>query len=139
MNLQMAAEWHTAAIEGDIGLLERLLAAGQDIDAPDRYGQTALMLAARQGRTEVVDLLLARQATLDVTEKYGLSALMLAIVNDHGGVAARLLEAGADTGLRGTGAPGFLGKTAADLATDAGLTALATTITSASQGGTRDD
>ena len=50
---------------------------------------------------------------------------MLAILNDHEKVAEALIAAGADLSLRGAGAPGFAGKTAADLAKERGLTRLA--------------
>jgi hypothetical protein len=43
---------------------------------------------------------------------------MLAIVAGHSDVAGLLADAGTDLGLRGTGAPGFAGKTACDLAVE---------------------
>ena len=124
----MQAQWHKAAIDGDVSLVEHFLATGQDIDSRDRYGQTALMLAAARGRKAMVELLLSHHAELDVTAKYGLSALMLAIVSRHAEIAASLIEAGADTTLRGTGAPGFSGKTAGDLANEAGFNELTEAI-----------
>ena len=91
--------------------LERLLASGADIDARDEHGQTALMLAAREGRAQSAAWLVGHGATLDVTAKYGLSALMLAVVNGHVDVVRTLVRAGANLELQGTGAPGFAGKT----------------------------
>jgi uncharacterized protein len=41
---------------------------------------------------------------------------MLAVVAGHAGLARTLVRAGADLAVRGTGAPGFAGKTAYDLA-----------------------
>jgi ankyrin repeat protein len=46
------------------------------------------------------------------------------IVNGHEEVARILIEAGADVGICGTGAPGFYGKTAYDLALERGQTSL---------------
>ena len=43
-------------------------------------------------------------------------ALMLAAINGRTEVVRILVDTGADLGLRGTGAPGFAGKTALDLA-----------------------
>jgi uncharacterized protein len=97
--------------------LERLLTAGADIDARDRYGQTALMLAASQGSAFVVGWLIENGAALDHTAKYGLSALMLAVIRGHVDVVWRLVNAGANISLQGAGASGFAGKTALDLAT----------------------
>jgi ankyrin repeat protein len=43
---------------------------------------------------------------------------MLAVINGHIGIVDTLARAGADVTIRGTGAPGFAGKTALDLAID---------------------
>lgn len=112
----MRKDWHDAAVGGDAAQIERLLAEKVAVDSRDRYGQTALMLAARHGRGAVVRVLIDHHADLDVTAKYGLSALMIAILNRHVEVALALIDAGADTRLQGSGAPGFAGKTALDLA-----------------------
>jgi len=125
----MREEWRKAAIDGDIGAIGKWLDDSPTIDSRDRYGQTTLMMAATHGRTAAVDLLIAHGADLNVTAKYGLSALMLAIVNRHAGIATALLDAGTDTSLRGTGAPGFANKTAADLAREAGFNELSDAIT----------
>ena len=84
----MDETWRRAVIAGDVDRLQRLLAGGADVDALDRYGQTALMLAIVNGSVEV---------------------------------ARRLVQAGADRTLRGSGAPGFADKTAYDLARARGL------------------
>lgn len=121
----MKPEWEEAAGRGDAASLSRLLAEGADVDALDRYGQSALMLAATRGHLEAVRVLIRAGAGLDRTAKFGLSALMLAVINHHESVARELAAAGADLGLIGTGAPGFSGKTAARLAIDRGLHVLA--------------
>jgi ankyrin repeat protein len=113
-------EWEQAVRRGDVECLGRLLAGGADVDARDRYGQTALMIAAQRGESSVVRLLLEKGAALDQTAKYGLSALMLAVIAGHAGIVRTLVEAGADLSLRGSGAPGFAGKTALELATARG-------------------
>ena len=79
--MKQQSEWFDAILAGDTSTAERLLAAGQDVDKRDRYGQTALMVAAVHGHEPLIDLLLARGPALDVTAKYGLSALMLAVIN----------------------------------------------------------
>ena len=112
----MTQEWKAAVRSGSLDDLERLAAGGADMDARDGHGQTALMLAAVDGRADVVDWLVARGAMLDHTAKYGLSALMLAVINGHVDIVRTLVRAGADLAVRGTGAPGFADKTARDLA-----------------------
>lgn len=121
----MDPEFERAATAGDAAALKARLEAGADVNAKDRYGQSALMLAAHRGHLEAVATLLRQGANPDMTAKYGLSALMLAIVGGHEAVARALAQGGADRALRGTGAPGFTGKTAQDLARERGMAALA--------------
>ena len=108
--------WRDAIASGDLESIDRLLGAGVDIDARDEHNQTALMNAARDGRTAVAGLLIDRGARLDHTAKYGLTALMLAVLRSNVDVVRMLVGAGADLDVRGTGAPGFDGKTALDFA-----------------------
>jgi ankyrin repeat protein len=114
----MKRAWLQAVRAGDLDALERMAAAGLDVNARDQHGQTALMLGARHGRDDVVGWLVARGADLDYTAKFGQSALMLAVLGGHATTVRILVDAGADRTLRGTGAPGFAGKTALDLACD---------------------
>jgi hypothetical protein len=108
--------WDHAIARGDIAAVRQLIADGRDVDARDGHGQTALMRAAHLGHLEIVETLVRAGADLDVTAKYRLSALMLAIVAGHTAVARVLARAGADLALTGSGAPGFAGKSAHDLA-----------------------
>ncbi len=94
------------------------------MNAKDKFGQTALMLAAMHGRAGAVEHLIGAGANLDVTAKYGLSATMLAVINHHEAIARALAGAGADLTLRGTGDAGFFDKTAAELALENGQPAL---------------
>ncbi len=121
----MNPKWERAAKHGDADSLAEQIDAGADIDALDRYGQSALMLVAQRGYLEAVQTLIDSGADLDRTAKYGLSALMLAVVNKQEAVARTLAAAGADLRLVGSGAPGFTGKTAAQLAQEQGLEELA--------------
>jgi ankyrin repeat protein len=111
-------EWQNAVEHGDAAALAAMLGQGEDVDSRDRYGQTALMLSARSGHDEAVEVLLAHGAALDHAAKYGLTALMLAAINDRVDVVRLLVAAGANKDLQGSGAPGFAGKTALDLAID---------------------
>lgn len=116
----MEHEWEQAVRRGDVETLRRLLTAGADINARDRHGQTALMIAAQDGQAGMVRFLVEHGAALNHTAKYRLSALMLAVIRGHADIVRTLVEAGADLTIRGTGAPGFSGKTALDLATAQG-------------------
>ena len=121
----MDAAWEQAVARGDVGALRELLQSGADVDARDRYGQTGLMRAAHAGHREVVAALVEHGADLDVTAKFGLSAVMLAVVAGHAEIARLLARAGADLSRKRSGAPGFAGKTARDLALARGLQELA--------------
>jgi ankyrin repeat protein len=116
----MHREWKFAVETADLAAIDAQLASGADIDARDEHGQTALMNAARDGQASVVRLLVERRAGLNHHAKYGLTALMLAVIRGHAEVVRVLVEAGADLTVAGTGAPGFHGKTAAELARDRG-------------------
>lgn len=117
----MDTRWEAAVRQGDVATVRDALGGGADVNARDRHGQTALMLAAHAGHLVLVEVLIARGASLNTTAKHGLSALMLAVVAGHEDVALLLADAGAEHSLRGTGAPGFAGKTARDLAVERGM------------------
>ena len=125
--------WEDAVRRGDAEIVRDLLGRGVDPDARDRYGQTGVMLAAHGGHLATVRLLIEHGVHLNITAKYGLSAVMLAVVAGHEEIALALARAGADLSVRGTGAPGFAGKTAADLATERGLSHLAIALAPAQE------
>ena len=116
----MTPEWERAARSGDAATLERLAAAGADVDSLDQHGQTALMLAARAGHAEAVRALCRLGADLNHSAKYSLTAIMLGVINGHLEVTRILAAAGADLTTRGSGAPGFAGRSALDLAHERG-------------------
>jgi ankyrin repeat protein len=124
----MTHEWEQAIVRGDASAVRELLLEGIDPDARDEHGQTAIMLAAHHGHLAVVDLLITANVDLDAAAKHHLTALMLAIVAGHEPVAIALVGAGAAVDVQGSGAPGFAGKTARDLAAERGMTALVTAM-----------
>ena len=117
--------WEDAVRGNKIDMMRDLLSRGIDPNARDRKGHTGLMLAAHAGHLAAVQLLIDHNANLNLTAKYGLSALMLAVIAGHQEIAQALARAGADLTLRGTGAPGFVGKMGVDLAAARGWNDLA--------------
>ena len=117
--------WEDAVRRGDANIMRDLLSRGIDLNTRDQNGQTGLMLAAHAGHVAAVQLLIDHGADLNVTAKFGLSAVMLAVIAGHKEIAQALARAGADLTLQGTGAPGFAGKTGADLAAARGWNDLA--------------
>lgn len=118
--LTVGLDWEQASRSGDLQQLKRMARTGHDVNAKDRHGQTALMNAAHAGRTDIIEWLIGKGADLDHTAKFHLSALMLAVIAGHHRIAHLLVNAGADVTITGAGAPGFDGKTAADLAEERG-------------------
>jgi ankyrin repeat protein len=123
----MNPAWENAIIRGNIFTVCDLVVQGMDVNARDRYGQTALMLAAHAGHREIVETLITQRADLNVTAKFGLSALMLAIIAGHEDVARLLAKSGADLCIKATGSE-FAGKTAYDLAMELGMLELSTEL-----------
>jgi ankyrin repeat protein len=109
-------EWKSAIRTGNVSQLDALVRNGADIDARDEHGQTGLMIAARDGQAPVVRWLVEHGAHLNHTAKFHLSALMLAVINGRDAIVGILVDAGADRAIEGSGAPGFAGKTALDIA-----------------------
>jgi ankyrin repeat protein len=67
-----------AADSGNTALVERLLAAGADVNAKDNYGDTALIAAADDGHTDIVERLLAAGADVNAQNNDGRTPLIAA-------------------------------------------------------------
>lgn len=89
-----------------------MLAAGANPNARDEYGDTALMIAARQNPfPEVAAILLQKGADVNAKDDDGWTALMLAaFANPNPGMVKVLLDAGADVSAQNA-----KGKSALDL------------------------
>jgi ankyrin repeat protein len=72
-----------------------LIQNGAEPNLADKYGDTALMIAARLGYMEGVLTMLAARAAVDATNRQGETALIIAVQNRQVQVVRRLLEAGA--------------------------------------------
>jgi ankyrin repeat protein len=81
------------------------------VDAKDRRGETALMLAARQGNPETVGQLLKHDADPNAKDKGGRTVLMYAAVSGNMETISLLLEYGGDVNAKDKA-----GKTALDYA-----------------------
>jgi hypothetical protein len=79
-------DWLAAAKKGDTKRVQALLKAGAELEAKDRDGRTALMLAAQFGRADTVRLLLVQGAHADARDKRGWNAYMLALLSPSGGI-----------------------------------------------------
>jgi hypothetical protein len=79
-------DWLAAAKKSNTDRVEALLKAGADLEAKDKDGRTALMLAAQYGRADTVRLLLAKGANADARDRRGWNAYMLALLSPSGGI-----------------------------------------------------
>ncbi len=92
-----------AARDGQVEIVESLLAKGADVNAARGDGLTALHLAAEGGHQAMAEALVAAGAAVDAgTRIGGYTPLHIAARAGHGAVVLRLLEAGADPNARTT-------------------------------------
>jgi ankyrin repeat protein len=84
-----------AAASADNKLLKSLLNQGARVNAMDAFGNTALLLAAREGATETVRLLLKAGARVDGRDG-AMTPLAAAAFGGHTSTARLLIKNGAD-------------------------------------------
>jgi ankyrin repeat protein len=83
-----------ASGNGDLHIVQALLARRAEVNAKDNVGMTALIYASRYGRFDIVQALLANGAEVNASAD-GMTALVAATEAKHAGVRALLLQAGA--------------------------------------------
>ena len=90
---------HAAAHAGDVRALERLLAAGADVDARDRHGRTPLHVATHARHGAAVRALAQRGAALGALDDDRYDAVTIAAVADDEETLRLLLSLGASARL----------------------------------------
>lgn len=97
LNSLTLSEFLFDAVErGCLELAERFTARGASVEARDRFGNTALLLAAHMGETEVVKWLLEIGSDIEHQNLAGSTALLRAVAMNRRRTAKALLDAGAD-------------------------------------------
>ncbi|MCL2076539.1 MAG: ankyrin repeat domain-containing protein [Betaproteobacteria bacterium] len=86
---------------GDIATVRNLLGRGMDVNTSDREGNTLLMLAARENRTELARLFIRERAKLNARNMHGDSALKIAAYNGSLDIVRELVQAGAEIDTEG--------------------------------------
>ncbi|KAL8792524.1 MAG: hypothetical protein Q9195_004894 [Heterodermia aff. obscurata] len=92
-----------AAYGGYLDRVRGLLDDGADIEARDKEGATALIIAAEHGHSQIVQLLLDHDANVNITTKWGETALCFAAKKDKNvDMVQMLLDNNADVDAMGT-------------------------------------
>jgi ankyrin repeat protein len=91
---------HWATYHDDLDTVKRLVAAGADIKAANRYGVTPLSLACTNGNSDIVELLLDAGADANTTLPGGETVLMTASRTGRLGPVNALLARKADVNAR---------------------------------------
>ncbi|XP_041117289.1 nuclear factor NF-kappa-B p105 subunit-like isoform X2 [Polyodon spathula] len=90
---------HLAVITQQADTVEALLKASADLSLPDCHGNTALHLAAKQGKSKILSLLLQQQEAAELIKlpnSEGLSALHLAVLANSLPSLRQLISYGVD-------------------------------------------
>ena len=66
---------YDAALEGNIEVVKQHLAAGTDLNAKNKEGDTLLHIAATNSRKEIAELLITEGADVNAKDKYGVTPL----------------------------------------------------------------
>ena len=92
-----------AAENGEDALIQTLLRAGAEVNAPQVDGMTALHWAVYHDDADTAELLVRSGANVNAVNRYGVPPLSLACTNGNAALVKLLLDAGADANaaLRG--------------------------------------
>lgn len=80
-----------AALQDHLSSVNIMLIAGNDINAQNNYGNTALIIASKRGYNDIVAQLLNKEANPDIRTSSGESALIYAAAKNHADVCTTLL------------------------------------------------
>lgn len=111
-NREGATPMLLAAMNGNAAMIERLLKAGADPNAPlSQFGDTALMMASRTGKPDAVKMLLSHGAQVNAKETWGdTTALMWAVAEGYPAAVKMLIDAGANVNTASKFVPSATGR-----------------------------
>lgn len=96
VDLMLQYVLHAAAWQNELESLELAINEGAVVDAKDKAGRTALMLAADEDHAQVARVLIDNGATLDAKDSDGRTALMYAAARGQMDVVEILVDEGAE-------------------------------------------
>ena len=85
-----------AAMKGDASAVQKLISQGEDINAKDSKGKTALMYAAEKGQAETARILIDAAADVNAKDNDGKTALMYAAESNNLEIVKYLIAGKAD-------------------------------------------
>jgi len=91
-----------AVAAGDIPKLRMLLDQGAEINARNKEGETTLMVAALEGRTDMVRFLIEKGADLNARDGVGATPLLYAALGGSVEAIKLLIDKGADPNAKTT-------------------------------------
>lgn len=91
-----------ASYHGDISWLKELIDWKVDLESRDRFGQTALMMAADAGQLRAVKLLIEAGANVNANDPDGSTPLMFAAQHGHVDVARAIIRGGGNPQAKGS-------------------------------------
>ncbi len=94
--LTAAAEMNLlqATKDGETEIVKALIESGADVKAKNKYGETALIVAAAWGHSEIVQIFLRAGADVNAQGEDGDTAMLKAITEGHTEIVKMLREAG---------------------------------------------
>lgn len=81
-----------AVQKGDCEDVQRLIAAGADLEARNTENMTSLMIAVQKGYTDIARQLITAGADIKAKGRYGETVLFYAVDNDHCEIVQLLIE-----------------------------------------------
>jgi len=94
-----ATDIHTAIRTGDAAAVRQALMAGADVNKPDNWGRTPLIVALQQAKTDTAALLIKQGASISLTDAWGRTPLLVATQLKNTVAIQLLLARGADVNL----------------------------------------
>lgn len=93
--------FYAAAADGNLESVKKMLEDGQDINAQDKDGVTALAWASIRGRVDVARYLVEQKADPALSDNKGLTPLHKACLFGNKDIIQLLMDAGADVNAEG--------------------------------------
>ncbi|KAF8389706.1 hypothetical protein HHK36_024225 [Tetracentron sinense] len=100
---ELALRLNSAAYNGDLDQLKRLIQAGADPNKTDYDGRSPLHLAASRGFEDITSFLIQKGVGINISDNFRSTPLLEAIKSGYDGVASLLVKEGAELNIDDAG------------------------------------